>query len=102
MVLNVLLDISSWLQATEAYITSQQETQRVHRTGDSTQLTSAEGSRRDSKLPATSPTQDATTDVSEAFQERVMKHLRKAPILDMTTTREEFGSDDAAGKPPRT
>ena len=37
-VMDVLLDISSWLQleATEAYIASQQETERVYHTGGAT------------------------------------------------------------------
>ena len=87
-VMDALLDISSWLQATEAYIASRQDTKRVHCIGGATQPTSAKSSRRGSNLPATSPTQDA--------QERVTTCLRKVPILDMAITKEESGSDDAA------
>ena len=52
--IDILLYISSWLHATEAYITSQQETERVHHIVGATQLTDAEGSTRSSNLPATS------------------------------------------------
>ena len=84
-VIDTLLEISSRLQATEAYIASQQKTESVNCTGVATQPTGAKGSRRGSNLPATSPTQDAATDISEVVQE-------KAPILDMTTTEEGFMS----------
>ena len=98
-VIDALLDISSQLQTTEAYITYQQKTERVHHMRGTTQPTGPEGSRRSSYLPTTSPTQDAVTNVLEAVQERVMKHLRKVHILDMTTTVEESRSNDAAREP---
>ena len=67
--------------------------------GGTTQPTSAESSRTGSNLPATSPTQDATTDISEAVKERVTKYLRKSPTLEMTTTEEECGSHGEAREP---
>ena len=47
-VIDVLLDISNRFQAREAYIASQQETERVNHTGGATQPTGAEGSKRGS------------------------------------------------------
>ena len=43
-------------------------------------MTMAEGSRRGSNRPATSPIQDATNDILELVGKRIMKHLRKATI----------------------
>ena len=63
-VMDILLDISRWLQAMEEYISSYQETETVHRTWGATQVTSVGGSN----LPATIPTQDT----SEAV---CLKHL---------------------------
>ena len=94
-----LLDISNRLQAIEAYIASQQETERANHTGCATQSTGAKGSKRGSNRPATSPSQDATANILELVQERVTKHLRKPPILDMTTTEEESGSGKEAREP---
>ena len=65
-VMEVLLDISRWLQSTKAYIASQQEIERVHHTRVTIKLSRAEGSRRSSYLPTTSLTQDAAAEVSEA------------------------------------
>ena len=81
------------------YIASLQETERVHHMGGATQPTGADGGRRGSNLPTTSPTQDAAADISEMVQERVTKHLRKALILDMITTEQESRSDDEAREP---
>ena len=73
------------------YIASQQETERVNCMGGATQLTDAGGSRGGSNLPATSPITDAL--------ESVMKHLRKAPILNMAITEEESGYDEEPREP---
>ena len=62
----ILLDISRRLKATEAYITSQQETEMAHRTGAATQPTRVKGRRRSNYLRTTSPARDTTTNVTEA------------------------------------
>ena len=47
-------------------------------------LKAAREAATDQLLP---PAQDATANISEAVQERVTKHLRKAPIIDATITK---------------
>ena len=108
-VMDSFLDISSQLCATEIYRASQQETERVHRMGGITQLTGAECSRRGSTLPATECSRRGSTlpatsttaaaSISEAVRARVVKCLRKARILEMTTTEEQSRSDKEARDP---
>ena len=74
-VMDVLLHISSRLQATEAYIASQQENEKVTCTRAFTQQMSAKGSRRGSNLPATSVAENAAANVYVVVREKVTKQL---------------------------